>query len=246
MLLKRLFNLRLRSKTYWPLAPLMELLIPINYTCAQNNRKLSSKKIYLIRHGQTDFNLNNIVQGSGVNSSLNDRGRAQGKAFFEAYKNIPFDKIYISALKRTQESIQDFIDLGIRYEAFSGLNEISWGMREGEKITINEDKYYHTMLRQWELGETSLRIEKGESPEDVVVRMRPAIDHIMSHDDENTILICMHGRAIRILLTMLLNYPLKSMDMFEHENLCLYVLNQTNSMFSVEQHCNTDHLRSLS
>jgi broad specificity phosphatase PhoE len=45
----------------------------------------------------------------------------------------------------------------------------------------------------------------------------------------------MHGRAIRILLCQLLNYPLKSMDMFEHENLCLYLLEQTGSHFTVRK-----------
>ena len=217
----------------------------ISYTCAQNNRKLSSKKIYIVRHGQTDFNLNNIVQGSGVNSSLNDRGRAQGHAFFEAYKNVPFQKIYTSALKRTSESVQDFIDLGIDCEGLSGLNEISWGTKEGEKITPDEDEYYHHMLKEWQRGNTTLRIEKGESPEDVVARMKPALDYIMSREEEELVLICMHGRAIRILLCMLMNYPLKSMDMFEHENLGLYLVNYTGSMFSVELYNNNDHLRSL-
>ncbi len=206
---------------------------------------MSSKKIYIVRHGQTDFNLNNIVQGSGVNSSLNDRGRAQGQAFFDAFKKVPFQKIYTSALKRTRESVQGFIDLGIESEALSGLNEISWGTKEGQKITPDEDEYYHHMLKEWQLGNTTLRIEKGESPEDVVARMKPALDHIMSREGEEVILICMHGRAIRILLCMLLNYPLKSMDMFEHENLGLYLVNYTGSLFSVELYNNNDHLRSL-
>ena len=180
-----------------------------------------------------------------MNSSLNDCGRAQGHAFFQAYNDVLFQKIYTSALKRTQESVQNFIDLGIECESLSGLNEISWGTKEGEKITPDEDEYYHHMLKEWQLGNTTLRIEKGESPEDVVSRMKPAIDHIMSREKEEVILICMHGRAIRILLCMLLNYPLKSMDMFEHANLCLYVVNYTGSVFSVELYNNTDHLRSL-
>jgi broad specificity phosphatase PhoE len=96
------------------------------------------------------------------------------------------------------------------------------------------------------LGNTALKIDKGESPDDVVVRMKPAMDHIMLHDQEKNVLICMHGRAIRILLCHLLRYPLKSMDMFEHENLCLYLLHYTGSMFSVERHNDRDHLRSLS
>ena len=161
---------------------------------------MNSKKIYIVRHGQTDFNLRNIVQGSGVDSSLNQRGIAQAKAFFDHYKDVPFDKVYTSALKRTRESVQGFLDLGIPTESIAGLNEISWGTKEGYKITPEEDQYYHYMLKQWQVGNTSLKIEGGESPDDVIKRMKPAVDYIMKHEHEKTILICMHGRAIRILL----------------------------------------------
>lgn len=205
---------------------------------------MSSKKIYIIRHGQTDFNLKNIVQGSGINSSLNDRGRAQAKAFFEMYKDFPFEKVYTSALIRTTETVQSFLDLGLPTEALVGLNEISWGSKEGHKITPDEDEYYHHMLKQWQLGNTTLRIEQGESPDDVVKRMKPAIDHIMAQTEEKLVLVCMHGRAIRILLCLLLNYPLKSMDMFEHENLCLYLLHYNDGLFTVELANDTTHLRS--
>ena len=204
---------------------------------------MNSKKIYIVRHGQTDFNLQNIVQGSGVDSSLNERGLAQAKAFFDYYKNVPFDKIYTSTLKRTKETVKGFLDLGIPNESLPGLNEISWGTKEGFKITPDEDQYYHYMLRQWQLGNTTLKIEGGESPDDVVKRMKPAVDHIMANANEQTILICMHGRAIRILLCILLNYPLKSMDMFEHENLCLYLVHHTGNVFNVKLYNDTTHLR---
>jgi len=180
-----------------------------------------------------------------VDSSLNDFGRAQAYEFFEAYKHIPFDKIYTSVLKRSQETMKQFIELGIPHQALVGLNEISWGKKEGQVITPDEDEYYHYMLDQWQKGDTSLRIEGGESPEEVVVRMKPAVDHIMSHANEKTVLICMHGRAMRILLCYLLHYPLKSMDMFEHENLCLYMLNHTGSIFNIELYNNLNHLKKL-
>ncbi|MCU0382903.1 MAG: histidine phosphatase family protein, partial [Cyclobacteriaceae bacterium] len=131
------------------------------------------KKIYLIRHGQTDFNLRNIVQGSGVDSSLNDTGRAQADAFYRAYKHVPFQAVYTSALRRTTESVKGFIDAGIRHQSLKGLNEISWGKKEGQPITPEEDAYYHHMLKQWQEGKTDLRIEGGESPEEVVERMKP-------------------------------------------------------------------------
>jgi broad specificity phosphatase PhoE len=203
---------------------------------------LTTKKIYIIRHGQTDFNLRGIVQGSGVDSSLNQTGNAQARAFFDAYRALPFDKIYTSKLKRTRESVEEFISLGIPHEKLEGLNEISWGSNEGQQITPEEDAYYHWMLKQWQAGNTSERIKGGESPEDVALRQRKALDHIMSKTDEELILICMHGRAMRILLCELLNYPLKSMDVFEHRNLCLYQLDFTGSMFTIKQHNDIRHL----
>ena len=101
------------------------------------------------------------------------------------------------------------------------------------------------MLNQWQLGNTHERIEGGESPDDVAKRQVEALDNILSQTKENTVLVCMHGRAMRILLCRLLNYPLRSMDMFEHENLCLYLLEYTGSMFVVKKHNDTMHLANL-
>jgi probable phosphoglycerate mutase len=206
---------------------------------------LFSKKIYIIRHGQTDYNLQGIVQGSGVDSSLNATGRAQAHAFYNAFQHVPFDKIYTSSLKRTSETVSEFIQLGIAHETMPGLNEISWGTNEGQKITPEEDAYYHWMLQQWQSGNTALRIQGGESPDEVAARQKPVIEKIMSDEQSRNVLICMHGRAMRILLCQLLNYPLKSMDMFEHANLCLYLLEFTGTVFSVKQYCNTDHLKGI-
>ncbi len=215
------------------------------YFCAQNTSKLVTKKIYLIRHGQTDFNKQGIVQGSGVDSRLNDVGIAQATAFFEAYGTIAFDKVYTSALKRTHESVDLFIKKGTRHEALAGLNEINWGNKEGQRISIQDDVRYFEMLERWRNGETGLRIEGGESPDDVLSRLIPAWDHIMNKPDEENILVCAHGRVMRVLLCHVLNYPLHSMDLFEHSNLCLYELNYSGSMFRIEKFNNADHLRSF-
>ncbi len=204
---------------------------------------MKSKKIYLVRHGQTDFNLKGIVQGSGIDSSLNETGLRQAELFYTYFKDVPFDKIYTSTLKRSVESVQKFIDAGIPYTQLSGLNEINWGYREGIEITPEEDAYYHGVIKSWRDGDTTLRIEGGESPQDVYDRQKEALTHILSHTEENTILICMHGRAMRILLCQLLHYPLKYMDKFEHTNLGLYEITYTGSMFVIDKFNDITHLR---
>lgn len=205
---------------------------------------MTSKKIYIIRHGQTDYNLQGIVQGSGVNSSLNVSGRAQARAFYEKYQDVPFEKIYTSALRRTKESVAGFLQKDIPHQSLAELNEISWGSREGQLITPDEDKYYHWMLEQWQEGNTALAIDGGESPETVAKRQHKAMQIILS-GPESTILICMHGRALRILLCQLLNYPLRSMDMFEHQNLGLYLVDYSSGVFSIRTYNDARHLRNL-
>lgn len=198
--------------------------------------------IYLVRHGQTDFNVQGIVQGSGVDSSLNDTGRAQAAQFFAAYQHVPFDRVYTSVLRRTQESVQPFLDRGLPHEAHPALNEISWGAREGTRISFEEDMEYQHVLRQWEQGQTSARLLGGESPDEVAARQRPFIELLRARPADRRVLICMHGRAMRVLLCQLLHYPLRSMELFEHRNLCLYELDFTGSVFSVRRFLDTAHL----
>ena len=201
-----------------------------------------SRTIFLLRHGQTDFNVRGIVQGSGVDSSLNDTGRRQAAQFFTAYGHVPFDKVYTSALRRTHESVQQFLDLGLPHEAHAGLNEISWGVREGTRITMEEDEEYRRVLANWNAGDTHARLTGGESPEEVAARQRPFIELLRARDDERTVLVCLHGRALRVLLCQLLNYPLSCMEGFEHSNLCLYKLEYTGSVFTVKNFLDVSHL----
>jgi len=206
---------------------------------------LSARTIFLLRHGQTDFNVQGIVQGSGVDSSLNEAGRRQAAQFFAAYGHVPFDKVYTSTLRRTQESVQQFLELGLPHEAHAGLNEISWGVREGTRITLEEDAEYRYVLAQWAAGNTAACLSGGESPDEVASRQQPFIELLKSREQEQTVLVCMHGRAMRVLLCQLLGYPLQYMEGFEHSNLCLYKLHYTGSAFTVRNFLDVAHLQAL-
>jgi len=209
---------------------------------------LLTKTIYLIRHGETEFNRRGVVQGSGIDSDLNELGFLQARAFFDDYQDIEFDKIYTSKLRRTVQSVQEFINLGIPYEQFEGLNEISWGEKEGKIPNYLEDENYLEIIVNWGKGKTDIPAAKGgETPEQVVVRQKTAFEEIISRSDERMILVAMHGRAIRILLTHLLDLPLSEMDTFNHSNLCLYRLSydyQTKK-FSLDLANDTEHLTKL-
>ena len=198
------------------------------------------KKIYLVRHGQTKFNSLGVVQGRGINSSLDETGRNQAAMFHREYAEVPFERIYISALKRTFESVRNFISSGIPFEMDEGLDEISWGIHEGAEASEERNMYFRETVHAWKRGETELAIEGGESPQDVADRQKTVIQKIIDAPEE-LILVCMHGRAMRILLCTLLNLPLSEMDRFEHANLGLYVLEYNSSEFKLLESNSTDH-----
>ncbi|MBC7487507.1 MAG: histidine phosphatase family protein [Cytophagaceae bacterium] len=202
---------------------------------------MKSKKIYLIRHGQTDFNLKGIVQGSGVDSDLNETGRQQAEAFYASYKAIPFKKIYTSALIRTYQSVSKFITDGIPHQTEKALNEISWGTWDGKLPTSEMNSVYWQIVNRWKEGDLEAKIEGGETPIEVRERLMPMVERLLSQED-SPILVCMHGRAMRILLAMLTGQSLEVMDSFPHENLCLYLLEVIDGQAVIVEQNNLEHL----
>lgn len=203
------------------------------------------KTLYIIRHGQTDLNKKGIIQGSGIDADLNERGRNQGAAFYEAYKNVAFDKIYISGLKRTYQTVQKFIDAGSPYQKLTGLNELAWGIYEGQTSTAENKSAFMKIMRDWMEGRLDEKLEGGESPNELQTKQKEALEVIIGHPEEKNVLICMHGRALRLFLCLLTGVSLTNMDQFPHQNVVLYKVTFNGSQFEIVEFNNSDHLKNL-
>lgn len=208
---------------------------------------MSNKKIYLIRHGQTDYNLKGVVQGSGIDAPLNETGWKQAHAFYKHYRKIPFRKVYTSVLQRSIQTVIPFLEDGLPHTPLEGLNEINWGEKEGKVANDEDHQYYKSIIESWKMGDIDLAIQGGESPRMVMERQKPALQVILA-DEEDPVLVCMHGRAMRILLCLMLGHDLSRMDAFKHSNLCLYVLeyDYLQQKFLLMQSNELGHLKHLS
>lgn len=184
------------------------------------------KTIYIIRHGQTEFNRRGIVQGSGVDTDLNETGRLQASRFYHHYSDVPFKNIYVSNLKRTQQTVEPFIRAGHKTEVLTELNEINWGVMEGAEPTPESQEKFLNTVALWGNGKLDIAVENGETPLEMFKRQQEGLKKILSKEFEDTILICMHGRAMRSFLCLLTGAELHRMDEFEHGNVCLYILDQ--------------------
>lgn len=201
------------------------------------------KTIYLIRHGETDLNKRGVVQGRGMDTDLNEHGQKQAEAFYNSYKDVPFDKIYTSTLKRTHQTVRRFIEKGIPWTQYAGLDEMAWGIYEGKDSTEEMRNAFTRIMEGWTKGELHLKFEKGESPLEVKERQLEILEKLIAENEAKNILICMHGRAMRLFLCLLTNRPISEMDEFPHQNTTLYKLHYDGSNFNIVQFHNTDHLK---
>ena len=210
-----------------------------------NKEENKSKLLYILRHGETDLNKNGIVQGRGIDSDLNETGIAQGNAFFDRYQDISFDKIYTSKLKRTHQTVAKFIDKGIKWEQLAGLDELAWGEYEGLPNSPKLREDFKKLIEAWNLGHFEVKVTGGESPDEVYIRQAAAMEYILKQENEDTILICMHGRAMRLLLCQLMKKSLDKMDEFPHQNTSLYVLKNDGKNFTIQTFNSLDHIQKV-
>jgi phosphoserine phosphatase len=179
--------------------------------------------IYLLRHGQTEFNKLGIIQGSSVDTDLNDEGRAQADAFFEMYKDVDFQLVVTSALKRTHQTVQRFIDSGIDWRQTPDINEIRWGDYEGQRISPEWDAVWSRVREAWNDGDLDARMPGGESAADLNARLLRFIEWLQSRPEER-VLICSHGRTMRGLISLLKGVTLADMEGVSHANTGCYVM----------------------
>ena len=186
-------------------------------------------KLYIIRHAETEYNRKGIIQGSEVDSDINDVGESQANSFYEYYKNINFDKIYVSDLKRTFQTIRRFTDNGLSYEKLKEFNEISWGVNQGKSDDLED---YARLIDTWLAGNLDNKFEEGESPNEMSVRLVKGFNKVLD-DDHDTVLLCIHGRALRILLSKIIDNDLTKMDKYVHSNTGLYILEYKNGKYKI-------------
>ncbi len=198
--------------------------------------------IYLLRHGETDYNAEGIVQGSGVDAPLNAVGRAQAEHFFQRYQFTPFTAIYASGLQRAQQTVAPFEQRGYALQVHPGLNEMSWGIFEGVRHEGEVEVAFRQTLARWAEGEVDYRVPGGESPREVAERVVEALSDILTRHPEGQLLICTHGRAIRIALCVLLGYDLRHMQLFRHRNTALNLLRRVGPHLVAERLSDLSHL----
>lgn len=147
--------------------------------------------ILLVRHGETDWNLERRVQGH-TDRPLNETGRAQAAALVEELTDEQIDAVYSSDLARALDTAQGVAAVhGLEVQPLPGLREKNFGTWEGLTDTEIRERFPQALVGPWGDAETS---------EELAERVLAALRAIAADHPGGRVLVVTHGGALRAVL----------------------------------------------
>ena len=160
------------------------------------------KNIYVIRHGETDWNKNSRFQGQ-TDVPLNSKGQEQAIALLPLMQGLQLESVFSSTLSRAYQTAEIATkDLQISVIKDDRLRETNIGMAEG--LTLDEiiAQFGEETLSKWRSYDERLldfRFPKGESKRQMMYRIRTVMLDISQNTNKNNIAIFAHGMIMRAM-----------------------------------------------
>ena len=164
-------------------------------------------KLVLIRHGESQWNLENRFTG-WVDVPLSPKGIEEAKAAGKKLAGFKFDRAFSSVLARANETMRLILEgigqTGIPIEKDKALNERMYGELQGLNKAETAKKFGDEQVKIWRRS-YDVRPPGGESLKDTAERVLPYYDsHIKPYVLKGeTILIAAHGNSLRALVMQL-------------------------------------------
>ncbi len=163
-------------------------------------------KLIIVRHGETDANAEQIIQGQ-TDTELNEKGKEQAKKAAFRFKNEKIDAIFSSDLTRTKQTaaeIARFHNIPIQYT--KELRERNYGSVEMK----TKDEYYDVIEKS---GKTrhEFKPDGGESFKEVMERAKKFLKKMRKYEGKTGVIVS-HGGFIRMLLGVIMEKPVEEAD----------------------------------
>ena len=192
-------------------------------------------KLHLIRHGRTQWNHEERIQGS-INQPLDDVGRQQIHDLAIRLKDVRFDKIYSSPLDRARESaliLSQYFQMDVAMDA--ALREASFGAAEGLKKAdyhqLYAEKIVKTQMLPFHERIRAKIIPDGESQAEVATRIIQFLENLAPEWMGKQLLVVCHGAAICSTLVTLFELDTR----LSIENAGYVVLEYSEGRFTLQE-----------
>lgn len=218
-------------------------------------------KIYLVRHGETNWNLEGRLQGQ-LNIPLNQKGCLQAHCVADYLQAVNFQKVFSSSLiraKTTAEIIRgDLSEAEIlcrtegntwpspfEIELLPALQEVSHGDWEGRLESELRLLYPH-QFHLWKTAPLTCRKPNGENLHQVQARVIPAWENLVQRCQESqNVLVVAHKFTIQVILCYISGLNLQHILNFPQDNCGINIIAYHNKIPQLEA-TNLNVLKSFS
>jgi len=159
--------------------------------------------IYLIRHGQTDWNKNKIFRGR-ADVPLNEHGRKEAEALARYLKDVRPTACYSSPLSRARETAEIAIrPRSLAIASDEGIIDIDYGKWQGVS-DADVRKHYSETHRRWHETPQRVKFPGGESLAMVRRRAMASLDRIRMDNPEGIVYVVAHRVLTKVMMCAVL------------------------------------------
>ena len=203
--------------------------------------------LYIIRHGQTAWNKEEVFRGT-KDIPLNEVGQKEAAALGTYLKDIQFNAIYTSPLSRAVQTAEAVARAqGISPDVEASLMDLNFGSWQGvshEEIKKSYPELYHT----WKTAPDQVKFPKGESLHHVLTRIEDLLDRLAKEHVDHTVGLFSHRVVCKVLLCRLLGLDLSHFWQIQQSTACLNRFRYHEGMWICElinSQCHLEALESL-
>jgi broad specificity phosphatase PhoE len=159
--------------------------------------------IYLVRHGQTAWNKEEIFRGR-TDIPLDETGLKQAELLAEYFKGMEVHRIYSSNLSRAWETALKIAGFhNLKVQPLEGILDMSFGNWEGRPHQEIRENHRDT-YRQWVEEPHLVKLPGGEGLDDVRVRAMAAMEEVIRNYPGKTVILVTHRVICKVLICAIL------------------------------------------
>ncbi len=204
-------------------------------------------KLYLMRHGETEWNASSKVQGT-TDVKLNEKGLIQAELVAKRLAKENIDALYTSSLIRAKTTTEKIAkELKLESKELHEYREICLGPWQG--LTINEiNEKYAEHYRIYREKPSEFNMPGAETFLQVTERFCKAVSNTIIENKDKNIAIVSHGTAIKAAIINILGIDIDYYNKFRIDNASISILQFSEKYHDgVVVHCLNDtcHLHSI-
>ena len=201
-------------------------------------------KIYLVRHGQTAWNKEEIFRGR-TDVPLDDIGLREAQLAAGYFRGKEIHAIYSSPLLRafqTAQEISKVCDLGVT--PLQGITDMSFGEWEGRSLQEVREKDQER-YRQWREEPHRVKIPEGETLEEVRVRSMTSLEKAIESHPGKTLVLVSHRVINKVILCAILGLDNSHFWQIMQDTTAINLIQHKNGKYVLFLLNETCHLKSL-